>query len=176
MGSITKHQPNPGRSLFISSFIGTKGASSTPHQWQMWNQFKLWIQDQVVQVLRGWNVWLRWDRSGEGQQQRTTMQIPGHFVWQATTVLCIYAKPGKTLCTQPCCQSGVMLDWWHPKDDPSLQRDYWARLHTSFRQTHTQAQAQVITCMEHITSQGSHGRTLRWPSVPVTLGYESEVE
>lgn len=32
------------------------------------------------------------------------------------TPLCIYAKPDKTVCTQACCQTEVMLEWWHPCD------------------------------------------------------------
>lgn len=49
------------------SFIGTRGRHLMSHQRQMWNQSKVWIQNQMVQVPRGWNVW---HRASEGQQQR----------------------------------------------------------------------------------------------------------
>lgn len=98
------------------------------------------------------------DGSGTGRVKgtgsETTMQIRRHFVWQATTPLCIYAKPGKTLCTQPCCQSTVMPERWHPMDDPCLQWGYWARLHTSLGQTHKQQQK--LSHVTHIASLGSN--------------------
>lgn len=124
----------------------------------MWNRSSLRIQNTRIktdQVLRGWNG----DGGGAGRvkgtSSETTMQICRHFVWQATTPLCIYAKPGKTLCTQPCCQSRVMLEWWHPMDDPCLQRGYWARPQASSRQTHMKHWPE-LSHTAHITSQGSN--------------------
>lgn len=90
----------------------------------------------------------------KGTSSETTMQILCLFVWQATTLLCVYAKPGKTLCTQPCCQSGVMLDWWHPMGDPCVRRGCWARFHP--RQTHTHKHLGKLSHVAHVTSQGSN--------------------
>lgn len=86
----------------------------------------------------------------KGTNSETTMQICRHFVWQATTLLCIYAKPGKTLCTQACCQSGVMLEWWHPMGDPCLGQT------SHFIQAHTHEHWQKLSHVAHITSQGSN--------------------
>lgn len=97
----------------------------------------------------------------KGTSSETTMQIPRHFVWQATTLLCIYAKPGKTLCTQPCCQCRVMLEWWHPMDDPCLQWGYWARLHTSLRHTNT--------CKSYHMQDTSHLRGQTWRDAKIAL-------
>jgi len=65
-------------------------------------------------------------------------------------------RPGETLSTQPCCRSGVMLERWHPMDDPCLQWGHLARLHHSNwtdarTHTHTHTQANIFT-----SSQGSN--------------------
>lgn len=88
--------------LFVASFAATSIHVKQSKVWFPNNRIKVCCE---VEVCYG---------SGPGQvkgtSSETTMQIPRHFVWQATTLLCIYAKPGKTLCTQPCCQSRVMLE------------------------------------------------------------------
>lgn len=138
--------------LFVASFAATSIHVKQSKVWFPNNRIKVCCE---VEVCYG---------SGTGQvkgtSSETTMQIPRHFVWQATTLLCIYAKPGKTLCTQPCCQSRVMLERWHPMGDPCLR----ARLlgQTS-RWTLTDAHKtdRVTTCGTRDISEVKRGWTLR---------------
>lgn len=144
---IAKHLFNFELCRFIRRFIRSNVDSCQTIQSMISKQ-----QDQSV--LWGWSLLWKWHRASEGHQQRN------HFVWQATTLLCIYAKPGKTLCTQPCCQSRVMLERWHPMGDPCLR----ARLlgQTS-RWTLTDAHKtdRVTTCGTRDISEVKRGWTLR---------------
>lgn len=65
---------------------------------QRTNQSKSWTR--VAKMLAGCRGC--WERPGQVKgsvSSGSTMQISGHFVWQATTVFCIYAKAGRTLST-----------------------------------------------------------------------------
>lgn len=152
------------------SFIGTRGRHLMSHQRQMWNQSKVWIQNQMVQVPRGWNVW---HRASEGQQQRN------HYA--NSRPLCLTSNnTALYICKawQDTVHTGLLSKWSHARlvDDPCLRWDYWARLHTSSRQTLTNTGTSYRMCSARHISGVKRGRTLGSPSVPQTLGNESEVE
>lgn len=123
--------------LFVASFAATSIHDKQSKVWFPNNRIKVCCEGEVCYGSGTGQV--------KGTSSETTMQIPRHFVWQATTLLCIYAKPGKTLCTQPCCQSRVMLGWWHPMGDPCLRARLLGQT-SRWTQTDAHKTDRVITC------------------------------
>lgn len=151
---IAKHLFNFELCRFIRRFIRSNVDSCQTIQSMISKQ-----QDQSV--LWGWSLLWKWHRASEGHQQRNHYaNSPPLCLTSNNTALYIYAKPGKTLCTQPCCQSRVMLERWHPMGDPCLR----ARLlgQTS-RWTLTDAHKtnRVTTCGTRDISEVKRGWTLR---------------
>lgn len=87
------------------------------------------------------------------------MQIPG-TLFDKQQQCFVYMQRLAGHCVHgPLFQSRVMLDGWHPMDDPYLHGDHGATLITSFRQTHVQPQ--LIERGPPSISQVKHGTMLK---------------
>lgn len=118
------------------------------------NGSRWWEAENVWWRCRAWRA--------KGTSGETTMQIPRHFVWQAATPLCIYAKAWRdtehtALLSERSHARAVTPNGWPlPAMRPLGQTSPFKLDGRSHTHTHTGKHI-------HLISGVKRGRTLRWP-------------
>lgn len=153
---MTNHQPNTGRSLLISSFFWYKRGiiNTTPV-----------TNVKSIQIMNS-------GPSGPGAERLERVAEVAQVRWRAAAAnhyansrpLCLTSNNSALyICKawQDTVHTALLSKWSHarlvtPKGWPlSATRLLGQTSHFIQADTHTHTQAQVVTCMEHITSQGS---------------------
>lgn len=136
----------------------------------MWNQSKLWIQTNRIpsdQVLWGWGARWKWRRDKwRAPTAKPLCKFPRHCVWQATTLLCIYAKAWQdtvhTALLSKRSHARVVTPIGWPLTPMRLPAQKWHFIQTDAR---TQTTSKSSLCVAHTL----HLRGQTWQDAKITL-------